>query len=405
MKTNKISFKFSVVPKSIWAIGCVTLLMNLSNITVMTLSPIYLTTVLGISSASIGVLEGLIEALSWFMRIFSGFISDYFHKRKPLLFFAYTCSALSRPLIALAPNAAFVFSARALDRIGNGLQATPREALVGDHAPPDYKGTCFGLRQTLGVVGSFVGAIIIYFIVQAKSIDYKTIFLGASIPPLVALIILYLFVKDVSAPITNRIKETFLSSCLHIKDLKKEYWYVIAIAFIFMISNYNGALMIIHATKVTQELTIAPQTMIYQNLATMLAAFPIGRLSDSMDRRILLAIGFMVTIMANILFGFAHNNFMIILGATLWGVQLGITQSLFMTLVADHSTAAIRGIAFGIYSIVVGLSLFLANSQLGWLFEHYTPLHGFMVSSVYVVIALVGLPLIKTRQLTDTAKN
>jgi MFS family permease len=387
--------KIRTIPRTIWAIGLVTLLMNLSSIVVFSLSPIYLTAVLGVTNFGIGIFEGAVEALSWFTRIFSGVISDYWRKRKPLLFMASTFAALSRPIFAWAPSVGWVFFARSIDRIGNGLQATPREALVGDHAPKDLKGTCYGLRQTLSVIGSFIGAIGVYYWVQDKSIDYRTIFWGASVPPIIALIILFFMVKDSPQETLPKTKQKFKDTLQHIKDLKPSFWRVLMVAFIFMLSNYSGAFMILQAKHVTQSLTIAPQTMIFQNLATMLAAFPIGRLSDRMDRRILLGIGFIIAIVSNLLLGFAEDQVMILLGATLWGAQLGVTQSLFVTKVADHTSPDVRGTAFGIYYVSIGLSLFLSNSQVGWLTDTFEPVYGFMASSVYAFIALLCLPLIK----------
>ncbi len=396
MAIKKGNFKLRSIPMTIWAIGLVTLLMNLSGIVVFSLSPIYLTSVLGVSSLGIGIFEGAVEALSWFTRIFSGVVSDTWRRRKPLLFLASAFAALSRPIFALAPSVGWVFFARSIDRIGNGLQATPREALVGDHAPKELKGTCYGLRQTLGVIGSLMGAIGVFYWVQRSTIDYKTIFWGASIPPALALLILLFFVKDSPAAALPHVKQSLLTSIYHVKELKPGFWRVLIVAFIFMLSNYSGAFMILQAKNITNEMTIAPQTMIFQNLATMLAAFPIGRLSDRMDRRILLALGFIIAIASNFLLGFASSSVMLLAGAALWGVQLGITQSLFVTKVADHTHPEVRGTAFGIYYVLVGLSIFLANCQVGWLTEHYKPLYGFMASSVYAFVALLCLPIIKS---------
>jgi MFS family permease len=398
MKAEKNQKKISLIPLTIWAIGFVTLLMNLSSIVVFSLSPIYLTSVLGVTNLGIGIFEGAVEALSWFTRIFSGVISDFWRKRKPLLFVASTFAALSRPILAWAPSVGWVFFARSIDRIGNGLQATPREALVGDHAPSDLKGACYGLRQTLSVVGSLLGAIGVYYWLQKPGVNYRHIFWGASIPPVLALVILFCFVKESPLETLPKAKQSFIANLKLIKQLKSSFWRVIVVAFIFMLSNYSGAFMILQAKTVTQQVTIAPQTMIFQNLATMLAAFPIGRLSDRIDRRILLSIGFMIAIVANCLLGFAVNTLMILLGSALWGAQLGITQSLLVTKVADHTTPEVRGTAFGIYYLLIGLSIFLANSQAGWLFQHYKPVYGFMVSSFYALLALFCLPLLRSHR-------
>jgi MFS family permease len=403
------------LPKTVWAIGIVMLLMNLSNIVIFSLSPHYLTSVLGISIASLGVYEGLVEAVAWSTRVFSGVLSDYLRKRKPLLLFAASLTALSRPIFALAPSLGWVFFARSLDRLGNGLQATPREALVGDVAPPNAKGACYGLRQTLTVTGSLIGAVAIIFWTNAHlgtdgkpllDFDaYHTIFWVAAIPPLLGLAILFYFVKEA--------KEKALVNPLaayedrfSLKDFRLlggAYWRVVFVAFLFMLSNYSGAFMILQAREVADHIHIVPLTMVFQNLACMLAAYPVGRLSDRLDRRKLLAIGFFLTVLSNICLGWASGQTMILAGATLWGLQLGISQSLLVSKVADSTVARVRGTAFGLYYLAIAAALFLTNYIAGKLFglkevmNLFTgPQAMFALSSVFALIAMVCLPLIRS---------
>ena len=163
------------IPSTIWAIGIVTLLINLSSIVIFSLSPLYITQVFGLATFELGLLEGVIESCSWFTRIFAGVVSDYLHKRKPILIVAYSLTALSRPIFALAPNIGWIYGARLSDRISNGLQATPREALVGDVAPHDLKGACYGLRQTLSLVGSLLGAIGVMYLMRRTGNNYEFI--------------------------------------------------------------------------------------------------------------------------------------------------------------------------------------------------------------------------------------
>jgi MFS family permease len=386
------------IPLSIWAIGIFSLLTNASNIIVFTLSPLYLTNIIGLTNFGIGLFEGTIEAFTWFIRPFSGVISDFWGKRKPLLLLSAFISLLSRPVLVCSPSVECFFLSRSMDRIANGLQATPRDALVGDHAPKPLKGASYGLRQTLSVIGSLLGALALYFWLKNTDYSYTMIFWWTSIPSLIALLLLCVFVKDSPQQVLTRHRLSFSAQLRHIKDLKSSYWAVICVAFIYTLSHYGGAFLILQAQNITNDPSISPQIMIYQNLATMLFAFPIGYLSDRMDRRILLAIGFVITIVANTFIGFANNSFMIIIGAICWGGQLGFTQSLFLTKVADHTCPDLRGTAFGIYYLTMGVSVFLANSQIGWISHHYDPSMSFLLSSVYALIAIFFLPLMRTRK-------
>jgi len=390
------------IPKSVWGIGLVTLLMNLSTIVIFSLSPKYLTTVLGISVAGLGIFEGLVEFSSWLTRVFAGIISDFLSKRKPILLFAYSIAAFSRPIFAIAHHVNWIFFARTIDRIGNGLQATPREALVGDHSPKSKKGACYGMRQTLGMTGSLIGAALIIYWITSQGEDYVTIFWLASIPPILAVLVLIFMVKE--SPIAtknkasnddNHEKKSFTSTLKNIGSLRAEYWRVVFVGAFFMLSNYSGAFMILQANSIVGTLTIAPQIMVVQNFMAMLAAFPIGKLSDKVDRRYLLAIGFTLVIIANLFFAYATSAFEMFIGAGLWGIQMGITQSLLMAKVADTTPKIMRGTGFGCYFISVGLMLYISNQLTGYLYDLHGPKYAFITSSIIAGLACLSLPLIK----------
>jgi MFS family permease len=143
---------FREIPMSIWAIGFVSLLVNASSVIIFSLYPIYAIEVLGVSLIGLGFIEAVVEAISWFTRIFAGVLSDYLHRRKPILLAAYGLAAGSRFIFPIAPDVSWLVGARALDRLANGLQASPRDALVGDAAPPHLKGASYGLQKTLGLL-------------------------------------------------------------------------------------------------------------------------------------------------------------------------------------------------------------------------------------------------------------
>ena len=198
--TKRFSF-FKQIPSTVWAIGFVTLLLNLSTIVIFSLSPLYITQVFGLAAQELGHFEAVIESSSWFTRIFAGVLSDVLHRRKALLIFACGLTVISRPLFALAPHMGWIYASRLLDRVANGFQATPREALVGDVAPSGLKGACYGLRQTLGVIGSLIGALGVMYLMHYTGNNYQLIFLIASVPSVLAFLALMFFVKD--APVTK----------------------------------------------------------------------------------------------------------------------------------------------------------------------------------------------------------
>lgn len=383
------------IPSTIWAMGLVTLCINISSVIIFTASPRYLTGVLGLSAFLLGVFEGLIEASSWFMRVFSGLLSDYTHRRKPLLTIAYALAAISRPILAFTTSVPLIYGARTLDRISNGMQATPREALVGDWAPKDKKGASYGLRQTLSLIGSFVGAFALMFFLSAPPVDYQKLFMLAAIPPVIGFVILTFWVREspfAEKPIPKG--ETFLQSLKHVRYLSKGYWRVLLVAGIFNLSNYSGVFMILQAGNQGLPENWIPLVMVCQNLFAMLTAYPVGRLSDNMDRRYLLGIGFAIAAVANGCFAVQNGWALSLVGASLWGVQIGMTQSLLLTKIADTTSPAVRGAGFGLYYLLIGCILFITNSYIGWLFDQKQSSGAFMVEAVIAAFAILMLPLI-----------
>ncbi|MCA9422768.1 MAG: MFS transporter, partial [Nitrospira sp.] len=133
----------SAIPKSIWALGLVSLCMDMSSELIHSLLPVYMVTVLGASLLSVGFIEGFAEATALLTRMFSGVLSDYWRKRKLLTVIGYGMAALTKPLFPLASGLTTVFLARFLDRVGKGIRGAPRDALIGELAPPNLRGTCY----------------------------------------------------------------------------------------------------------------------------------------------------------------------------------------------------------------------------------------------------------------------
>ncbi|MCI5052808.1 MAG: MFS transporter [Simkaniaceae bacterium] len=399
-----MSKKLPSIPGTVWGIGFVALLVNLSSIMIYSLSPLFLTHVFGLSILYLGLLEGVIEFTAWATRIFAGVISDYFRKRKPILIFAYFIILCTRPIFALGSSISWIYSAKIMDRFANGIQATPREALVGDVAPKEIKGACYGMRQSLGVFGSVLGAGAVTLLMRSTGNDYRLIFWIASIPMLLALGALLLFVKETPHVEIGNVprkdsEKSFSNLFQNLLKLDRGYWILLFVAGIFMVSNYGATYRIIQAEKLGFSAANIAIIMIVQNFGIMLSSFPIGKLSDTFHRRFLLGVGFAIAILSNLVWTYSQGQLGALTATALWGIQMGITQSLIATMVADAAGKELRGTAFGIYYFVTGVALFLANSLTGWLFDFVGPTSAYLGSTLFAGLAICLLPAIPSREL------
>lgn len=389
----RILISLKSLPASIWAIGIAHMLINTSSIVIYSLTPTYLTQVLLISISNVGMQEGIIEATAWSSRLLSGILSDRLKKRKIFLLSAYILTALSRPIFSISNHYYWFLFGRSIDRIGNGLQATPREALIADLTPNYLRGTSFGLRLTLSIFGSTVGAILLIIWIEYIGINYNLIFLLMSIPPIFAVFIVLSLVKDSPISKNNTISVGILRNLQVLLLYYPKYWLIIFLSAFYMLSNYSGSFMILRANDFYNSPSVGPIVMLCQNLLGTLAAFPIGFLSDRGYRLQYLYIGFIAAITANLFLSYGTSFNIILIGAGIWGIQMAICQSIFSAAIADCSSIEVRGTAFGIYYLLVACMLFLSNKFTGWIYEFYGSSYAFNFSSIFILISILILTL------------
>jgi MFS family permease len=386
------------IPSSIWYIGLASLLLNISTAMIFGISALYMKS-LGVATGWIVWVEGVVEACAYIIKLLSGVFSDYLMKRKLIMVCGFGLAAFARPLLATSSSFISALLARLLDRMGNGIQSTPRDALVGDIAPKDIKGKCFGLRQSLSTAGSFAGGILGIIAMVYTATNYHYVFWLASIPAVLALAILIIAVKEPKKKFSKDVEIVIAKNeprhPLHLSDLKRlgsPYWILMIVGFVFMCSRVGEASLIIHANKnYGFSENYAHLIMIIYNGANSLISYPIGRLSDRLDRRILLGIGFLVLIISDLLLSFSYSSYMMLFGVALWGVQIGITQSMFLALIVDYVPEDLRGTGFGFFYLITAVALILAGAIGGVAAEMFDERMTFMVSSFIGMMSLCVL--------------
>ncbi len=387
----------SQVPFGIWSIGIATTLMTISSLMIFTLTPLFLKNGLGLPMKDIGTIEGIAEAISNVIRIFSGPISDYFGKRKALVVLGYGLMTIVKPLFAIAPAIGWIVFARFTERVGNGLQGAPREALIGDLAPPHLRGTCFGLRNSLTKAGSVGGAFLTWYLLYTTNSDYQTIFWIAIIPSAIGLFILIFFVKDKEQSKPEQTEKPKRHP-IHLSDimrLGKPFWSVMGVVTVFTLSHCNESFITLRAENLGLAEKHLPSIMLVMNAVVVLAAYYSGALSDRVGRKIFLVVGFSAQIMALLILGFAPSWEWVILGVTLWGIQMGTTQSILVTIVVDTTPKDLHGTAFGVFFLISGISLFFASHITGSLWDGHSPLYAFGSCAAIGSIALFLLTFLK----------
>lgn len=388
---------FSKLPTGIWILGLTGFLINIATIMVFSQMPIFMKMELGASEHTIGVIYGFMEFVSHAMRIIAGSISDAIQNRKIVLGFGYGLSTLVKPLFAFSSSVGLVIFIRSLDRITNGLQAAPRDALIGDLVPKEKRGSSYGLSKSLKTAGSVTGAALVVWIMTISNNNFRLLFLCAFVPALIALILFIFGVKEPKATPLSELSQPNHKRKLHwrsLLELKKGYWKVISLLFIYEMAHFGESYLTFRAAEVGVNVTYISLVMLLFNMGQFLSAFPIGTLSDRFQRQHILLIGFLFMLCANASLIYGTSTFYVYLGVFLWGAQMGTTQSIFVSMISEEAPKHIRGTAFGIFYLVMGLDILMASKIAGLVWENYGSIYAFKYSAIMTLVSILCLFLI-----------
>jgi len=381
------------VPRTVWALGVVSMFTDISSEMIHSLLPAFLVGVLGASVSTLGLIEGVAEATAQITKIFSGWISDRLGKRKLLAVIGYGLAALTKPVFPLAASPLEVLGARFADRIGKGIRGAPRDALVADVTPAEVRGLAFGVRQGLDTVGAFVGPALAIVLMFALSDNIRGVFAWAVVPGLISVALLVLGVED-PKPAEGAPRRPAPIRWSELSALGRPFWSVVAVGVVFTLARFSEAFLILRAQDVGLPVALAPIVMVTMSLVYAVVSAPAGSLSDRMDRRLLLLAGMGVLIAADAALAFLASVPGVLLGVALWGLHMGLTQGVLAALVADAAPARLRGTAFGLFNLASGLALLAASTLAGTLWTDWGAKATFLAGGGFALTAALGLGLV-----------
>jgi MFS family permease len=378
------------IPRDVWVLGFVSLLMDISSEMIHSLLPLYLTVALGASAMAVGVIEGMAEATALIVRMFSGVLSDRWRNRKGLAAAGYGLGALSKPLFALATGPLLVFGARFVDRIGKGIRGAPRDALVADLTPAQIRGAAFGLRQSLDTVGAFTGPLLAMALMLAWNDDFRAVFWVAVIPAVLSFVLIAGVVREPPRT-TVPSRERLRLGAATLRELGHPFAFVAAAGAALTLARFSEAFLVLRARDLGLEVAYAPLVLVGMSVVYALSAYPAGRLADRVSHRWLLAAGVAVLIAADLVLAAAGSLAALAAGVLLWGLHMGLTQGLLAAMVADTAPAHLRGTAFGAFNLASGIAMLLASVIAGALWEYVGPGATFLAGAGFAALSGVVL--------------
>lgn len=386
------------IPRTVWVLGFVSLLMDVSSEMIHAVLPLFMVQILAADMMTVGLTEGAAEGIALAGKVFSGLIADRFGHKKLLVLLGYGLGVATKPVFALADTMSTVFAARMLDRIGKGLRGAPRDAIVAEVTPPSILGAAYGLRQSLDAAGAFVGPAIAAFLLRQLTEDaFQTIFWLAFIPGLLCIALIVFGVSEKpSASEASKPSEAAPRAPLRLKALflrilhderAKPFRALLFFALLVSFARFSTAFIALRASDIGLENAWIPILLAGMNFVFSASSYPLSLLADRMSERRLLIVGLFILAISQTALALAQSWPMLVAGIALWGLHLGAMQGVFSAMVARTSEPAWRASAFGLFNLVSGAGMLAAGTLAGVLWDLEGPGATFGLGALVSLVA------------------
>ena len=368
--------------RNIFALGFVSFFTDLSSEMVFSILPAFLLGLPGSSRAVLGLIEGTAEALSYGLRAVSGIFSDKFKKRKLFVLIGYSLSNAVKPLFALARVPIDVMLIRVSDRVGKGVRTSPRDVILCESVSEKRRGAAFGLHRTLDQAGAVVGPVVASVVMILFSFTIRDIFWLSLIPGTMALLIIIFLVKERAGKTVHEFR--LLEGIKSV--LNGDFSLLLVVVGIFSLGAFNFSFVLLNAGEAGIGESFIPLVYALVNISHAAVAIPAGILSDRLGKEKVMILGYGVFLSSALLILLPISSVVAILVAVVYGVYLGIVETVQRALIPDYVVQNLRGTAYGLYYLLVGSAFFVSNSVVGSLWEIF----GSSVASAYSIILSVA---------------
>jgi len=376
-----------IIPRNVWALGIVSLLMDLSSEMILSILPIFLVTGLGVSVLTLGLIEGFAEGAASVIKAFSGMLSDYLKKRKILIVIGYGLSTLTKPFFALASTATWIFTARFVDRLGKGIRGAPRDSLIADSTSTKIRGAAYSLRQSLDTLGALLGPIIAIIILYLTTNNFRFVLWFAVIPAVLCIVVLIFGVKETTLK-KNVLKKKSYFLFKNFSKITPVIWLFFLTVFILNLGHFSEAFLLLRSQEIGLKVSFIPIVFVVMNVAYAIVAVPFGHLADKVGFFIPIVCGFLILVLSNIILALTNGIEWMFAGIIFWGIHLGMTQGLLLAIVAQLSPLELRGTSFGLLHSITGAALFVASLIAGYLWQYYNSGLIFIVSAIITSVGI-----------------
>ncbi len=398
--------RYKYLSGNVFALSFVSLLNDTSSDIIYPLLPAFLALTLGASPFAIGLIEGFAESVAAFLKLFSGYLSDKFERRKLPVFFGYALASIVRPLLAFVGSWQQVLLVRVADRAGKGIRGAPRDAIIAASVPEEKRGLAFGFNRAADHLGAVIGPIIAFFLLSHFAADtnkptaqeYQQVFLFASVPVVIGLFVIVFFVKETPKEISTKIEQPKIK--LSLKEFDGNFKRLLFVVALFTLSNSTDAFLLLRAEQAGIAPAVLPLLWMALHFSKVISSLVFGDLSDRVGRRTLIFSGWILYALVYAGFAFVSEAWQTWVLFLIYGIYFGLTEGVEKALVADLVPKEKRGTAFGFYNLAFSIAVFPASIIFGAIWTTFGAEAAFLISAGISICAAVLLLTVQTKRET-----
>lgn len=371
-------------------LGLVSFFADISSEMVYPIIPLYLTAAFGATPLLVGFIEGIAESLASLLKVYSGYLTDKYQKKKPVAFIGYATGLIYKIALLVSTSWTGILISRIIDRIGKGIRTSPRDVMVSESAKETDRGQAFGIHKALDMLGSAIGIILSYFILlrfKDNTSSYKLIFIISIIPAVIALL-MFLFIKEKNTAYPQKERTGFLNQFKNLDQKLKMY---LLISMIFTLGNSSNSFLLLRANTAGFDATSVILLYFIYNVTASLLAIPFGRMSDRFGRKNILITGYIIFAVVYFGFGIADTKMGFMLLFMLYGIYTATTAGVERALITDIAPADLKGTMLGLQQTIVGISLFFASIIFGFLWNNFGSFIPFAFGATLSLISAILL--------------
>lgn len=405
LKVDEANFQLNNA-STMRSVALLSFLWSVSSLMVFSVLPAFLVDELKIGHSQIGFMEGLAISSSFASKFFSGFLSDVFKQRKPLIMLGTIMSALTKPLFAICTGPGLMFGIKLTDRLSKGIRSAPTDALIADLSESSLYASNFGLRQAFYILGQVVGALFAMVIMLCSDNNYRLVFGLSLIPSLMAILVLWLLVKPHpnSHPLAKSTAQYQKITFRDLKGFSPAFWWLLVALFFLMLARFSEAFLTLKAKDVGWTIAYLPALIVIMDLINAGIAWPAGQYADKISRKQMLFVGLLISIAAQAVLAYVSTIAGVLVGIILVGLHMGTTQGLLKALIAQSTPPELRGTAFSLFFMVSGFAIFLGNTIAGNLSNEFGLYATFLAGGLFTSLSVAILYFAFLRQGTKVAE-